>query len=120
MENNGEKTPKKQLKGKPFTSDDPRINREGRPKGVKNFTTKVKEALERMSEEDGLSYEDLLVKKILTKAMKQGDNKMIELIWNYLDGKPVSKNETEMNLNAPNPILVKFIGDEDNGDTEGV
>ncbi len=65
-------------------------NPAGRPAGVKNLTTKVKEALEKIAESEGekVTYEEQLVKTILEKAITEKDNKMIELIWNYLDGKP--------------------------------
>lgn len=73
----------------PFTPGDPNINRTGRPVGSKSFTTKVKEALRKVSEDkyNGLSPEALIIKKILEKAL-EGDGRMIELIWNYMDGKP--------------------------------
>jgi len=71
---------------------DPRRNLDGRPKGAKNFTTKVREALLKVADDKGTTHEKLLVKKILELA-GNGDQKMIQLIWNYLDGKPTQKIE---------------------------
>lgn len=63
----------------------------GRTPGTKNFTTKVREALEQMGvDKDGkaVKYDDALVRKVLELAIIKGHPKMIELVWNYLDGKP--------------------------------
>lgn len=60
----------------------------GKTPGTKHLTTKVREALEKISEDKGETYEVLLVKKVLHKAIVEGDGKMITLIWNYLDGTP--------------------------------
>lgn len=75
----------------PFTKDDPNINREGRPAGVKNFTTKVKEALEKIAEGKEYTYEEALVKSILKGAIVDGKESSQKLIWNYLDGLPQAK-----------------------------
>lgn len=70
-------------------------NPDGRPKGSKNFTTLVRDALEEITnykDEQGQiktdTYKRLLIKRILNKAIDKGDTRMIELIWNYFDGKP--------------------------------
>lgn len=73
------------------------LNPDGRPKGSKNFTTKVKDALELIAtkNEQGkeISYEEALVQKILKLAIIDGDQQMIKLIWNYLDGMPTYRLE---------------------------
>jgi len=73
------------------------LNPNGRPAGAKNFTTKIKEALLLVAQrgEDGkeMSYEEALVKKILKLAIIDGDQQMIKLIWNYLDGMPTYRLE---------------------------
>lgn len=70
-------------------------NPQGKQRGTKNFTTLVREALKKIAEykdEDGNpmkdTYENLLIRRVLNKAIQKGDVRMIEILWNYLDGKP--------------------------------
>lgn len=67
------------------------LNPNGRPKGTRNFTTKVREALEfiaELKENDGsMTNEQALVKTIMKKAIA-GDVLMIKTLWEFLDGKP--------------------------------
>ena len=99
----------------PFTENDPNINRDGRPKGAKNFTTKVREALEKIAEGKDYTYEEAFVKSILKKAIIDQDPAIMRLIWNYLDGMPLQK----IGGDGDNPfqIIVKRYGDTDKGDT---
>lgn len=73
-------------------------NPSGRPKGSKNFTTVVRETMEKLST-DGVNIKEEIAKVVVTKAM-EGDHKMIKLMWNYLDGPPQSKaHEEEKTIN---------------------
>ena len=63
-------------------------NPAGRPVGATSFTTKVKEALEKIAEGKDYSYEEAFIKSILKKAIVDGDSSTQKLIWNYLDGMP--------------------------------
>jgi len=74
----------------------PSPNPHGRPKGAKNFTTKVKEALMVLSEDGHQTKEALLVNKVLEKAIVDGDTQMLKLMWNYFDGMPTQKIEAEV------------------------
>lgn len=83
----------------------------GRPKGTKNFTTKVREALNKFVDEEGQTFENQLAEVVVKKAM-QGDKEMIKLIWNYMDGMPTQKIESKNwhqlikdIYDAPNPQL---------------
>lgn len=79
-------------------------NPNGRPKGAKNFTSKVKKALEKIAEGKDFTYEEALVKKILHKAIVEGNEQMIKLMWNYIDGMPVQAIDHKIEQ-MPDPIL---------------
>jgi len=87
----GEKAAKtaKEVRGIPFKEgDDPRRNLNGRPAGVRNFTTKVREAMEKIADGKEYTYEEAFVKSILHKAIIEKDPTIMRLIWNYFDGMP--------------------------------
>jgi hypothetical protein len=69
-------------------------NKNGRPKGSPTLTTMVREALKKIALSEGgvdISYEELLVRRILKKAIEEGDGSMINLLWSYMDGRPVER-----------------------------
>lgn len=74
----------------------------GRPVGMKNFTTRVRNGLSKLSAKDTfgnpVEVEEALAEKVIKMALA-GDRKMIELIWNYLDGKPQQNGNTQNNVN---------------------
>lgn len=73
-----------------------KIGNPGRPEGSQNFTTKVRAALLKIADGKQETYEELLVKTVLHKALVEKDEKMIKLIWNYLDGMP----KQDMNIES--------------------
>ena len=82
-------------------------NPDGRPKGSKSFTTKVREALECLSEGKGTSVEKDLIEAILKNAIKKGDVQAQRMIWNYLDGMPVAKTDlTTLGEKLPSTTII--------------
>jgi len=107
MATDTEKTAKKCV-GTPFQKgDDPRRNLEGRPKGAGiSITTEIKRALAEKSKDDKATNLQLLIEKILDKALEEGDQQTIKQIWNYIDGMPAQN----FNLGGQedNPIVMAW------------
>ena len=82
--------PSKKVRGIPFIKGQSG-NLAGRPKSSVSITDAVKRTL--LEEFPGLSnrekrtYLELIVKKIFDKALK-GDEAMLRMVWNYIDGMP--------------------------------
>lgn len=79
-------------------------NPNGRPVGSKSITTMVREALDeviKMKDGSEVDMKGLLIKRILDKAIQKGDDRMIQMIWEQLDGRPNQKID-----------LVAELGDE--------
>ena len=124
---NTEKTAE-EVRGVPFKKgDDPRRNTDGRPKGTKNFTTKVREALEKVAEGRDYTYEEAFLKAILKKAIVDQDTTIMRLIWNYLDGMPMQKieasidekiQEIKVDIIQPNATKPKIDKDNDRDPVE--
>lgn len=89
----------------PFKKNDPNINKNGRPPGAKSFTTKVREAIEKIADGSGQTYEEAFVKSIIQKAIFDKDPQIMKLVWEMFDGKPLQRigNPDGSNL-LPTPI----------------
>src|SRR3990167_9140777 len=75
-------------------------NLKGRPKDSFSLLTILKRELQRIPPElkgkERKIYADILVKKQLHKAIIEGDEQSIKLIWNYVEGMPKASLELEM------------------------
>jgi len=89
-------TPERDPNGKflPGVSGNPN----GRKKGRKLWATMVRERMQEIAdEEQGLTVEDIIIGNIVDMAAG-GSKGMIELIWNYIDGKP--NQPMDMSINS--------------------
>lgn len=71
----------------------------GRPPGV-SISKLIREKLNEVPLGQRKLYGELLVEKILDKALVEGDNHMIKEIWHYVDGKP--KESMTLDVDAGN------------------
>lgn len=94
-------------------------NPDGRPPGAKNFTTKVREALEKIAEGKDYTYEEALIKSIMKKAIVDGDSATQRLMWNYLDGLPHQTTDIT-SAGKPIPILNVSTNNSNGKDSEDV
>jgi hypothetical protein len=81
----------------------------GRPMGLQNFTTRVRAGLAKLSAKDvygnPVEVEEALAEKVIKMALA-GNVRMIELVWNYLDGKPPQTGGNTYN-NVNNYVYVR-------------
>ena len=68
----------------------------GRPIGAGiSITTEIKRALETKPEGQKLTHLQLIVQRILKKAIVDGDSATIKQVWNYIDGMPKQSVQLE-------------------------
>lgn len=82
-------------------------NPSGRPKGSISIRDKVRQELEKIPDGEKETYLELMVKQILTKALK-GDFSMLRLVWEQLDGRARESMKIDDGP-LPTPILVSFL-----------
>lgn len=64
-------------------------NPAGRPKGAVSVTEAIRRKLQELAPgQDKRTYLDELVERIIVGAINEGNTKLMEQIWNYMDGKP--------------------------------
>lgn len=83
------------------------INRNGRPKKGLTLTDIAKEILEEELP-DGKTRKEVLMRKIATLAY-EGNETMIKLMWNYVDGMP--KQSTEISTPDDKQLIVRIVED---------
>ena len=76
----------KKVPGRPFQPGHSG-NPGGRPPGKKLWSTLVREAMQKLDPESGLTIEQKAIQNIVKMAEK-GHTDMLQLIWAYIDGRP--------------------------------
>lgn len=82
----------------------------GRPKGTVSVVSKIKSKLKKIPPGQKHSYLTMLVERIFKKAIQDGDEQMLKLIVQYVDGMP--KQSVDMTslgdkITSPIPYLPK-------------
>jgi len=81
--NNGENTVVRNEKGQIVSGV---LNPAGKPVGTRHLTTLLEEAIKRVGEGTE-SYDVLLIKRVLKKAIVDGDMRAIGHIWDRMEGR---------------------------------
>lgn len=89
------------------------LNPNGRPKKGLTLTDIAKDILEETLP-SGVTRKEALMRKIATLAY-DGNETMIKMIWNYVDGMPTQRNE--LTGADGNEIVIKVVDYGETGDT---
>ena len=73
-------------------------NPKGRPAGYISITTEIKKRLQEMPNGQKKTYLELLISRILKLGVVDGNEQMIKIIWNYVDGMPNQLLEADINV----------------------
>jgi uncharacterized protein YpuA (DUF1002 family) len=73
-------------------------NPKGRPPGSISITTEIKKRLQEMPDGQKKTYLELLINRILKLGVVDGNEQMIKVIWNYVDGMPNQLLEADINV----------------------
>ena len=73
-------------------------NPKGRPPGSVSITTEIKKRLQEMPNGQKKTYLELLISRILKLGVVDGNEQMIKIIWNYVDGMPNQLLEADINV----------------------
>ena len=63
-------------------------NPAGKPRGTVSITTEIRNKLSEIPVGQKSTYLELLISRILKQAVVEGNEQMIKLIWNYIEGMP--------------------------------
>jgi|TARA_R100001244_G_scaffold130170_1_gene102090 hypothetical protein len=93
----------------------------GRPKGL-SITALIKEELEKIPEGQKKTYAELLTRRLLKKAIQEGDHPTQKMIWNYIDGMPQANLDVTSDnkpIFIPSEIMDKYdLNESTEGDSQ--
>jgi hypothetical protein len=99
-----------------FNKHPENINRNGRPKGL-SITEMVRNTLNEVPEEQKETYAVLFVKRILHKAIVEGDVQMQKAIWAYMDGLPKETVEHSGQIHLTYEQALELLEEKDDTGT---
>ncbi len=76
---------------------DPKRNMKGNP-GSKWLTTMLADALKKVANDQGEGFDVQLIKRVMRKAIVEGDMRAIEHVWDRLEGKPQQRHTVDSTL----------------------
>jgi len=88
-------------------------NPAGRPPGSVSITTAIKIKLLELTKDQQRTYLDVLIERILTKAIADVDPQIIKQIWSYLDGPPGENPASLVNINLLNKNSIETREESD-------
>ena len=103
-----------------FIKGDPRINREGRPKGSYSVVEMIKRKLDEIPEGKDKTYGELFVSKIMEKISVDGDVSMMRDIIDRFDGKPKQNVDMKVELNNVKELVLKSYDDGNGENSESI
>ena len=80
-------------------------NPKGKPVGTRSLTTLLREALIKVGKGQEEPYDELLIRKVMKMAIVDGNEAMIKLCWNYLEGMPKQEVEGKFSIDE---IIKKY------------
>ena len=96
-------------------------NPKGRPKGSGlRLTPLLKAELETVPEGQKHTYAELFIKKLMKKAMVEGDMQSLKLIINYVDGLPKQDIALDGESLLPKPIMDVLLNHGNQTDNSNV
>ena len=105
--NNSEKMVQRNEKGQLLPGSV--LNPDGKPIGTKHLSTQLKEMLFEKAEGSEHTHASLLNKRVLKKAIVDGDMRAVELVYDRVEGKPQQDMEIEHKFDFTDMIRNKKL-----------
>ena len=95
-------------------------NPAGKPKGAISFATKWERMIEKIAETNSITPDDVEMEliKVGYKRAKDGDYSFYRDAMDRIHGKPMQPTDITSNGEGIQPILVRFIDKEDEGNND--